>query len=134
MWRMRPHSTRPPHSCSAPRRGQRDGGAAARSVQWEAFLTTMVTITTHEKVRHTWRITEHGCMARIHLTDQPWILLQPLRPTPVRTGRPRAGGRRTIEATPSPQSVAVVGATWPPRPLVRPTCPPPYTWVQVCRD
>jgi transposase len=48
-------------------------------------------------------------MARVHLTDQHWALIQPLLPPPARTGRPRVDDRRTIEGI---LSVLITGCRW----------------------
>jgi transposase len=36
-------------------------------------------------------------MSSIHLNDSQWAFIKPLQPLPVRTGRPRADDRRTVE-------------------------------------
>jgi len=48
-------------------------------------------------------------MDRIHLTDMQWAFIQPLLPSPARTGRPRADDRRTIEGI---LYVLITGCRW----------------------
>src|SRR5215470_6029706 len=48
-------------------------------------------------------------MARTHRTDAQWVFICPLLPPPARTGRPRAGDRRTIEGI---LYVLVTGCRW----------------------
>lgn len=48
-------------------------------------------------------------MSRIHLTDRQWAFIQPLLPSPARTGRPRADDRRTIEGI---LYILITGCRW----------------------
>jgi transposase len=48
-------------------------------------------------------------MGRIHLTDSQWAYIQPFLPPPARTGRPRAGDRRTVEGI---IYVLITGCRW----------------------
>src|SRR5215469_13634394 len=48
-------------------------------------------------------------MGRIHLTDRHWAFIQPLLPSPARTGRPRADDRRTVEGI---LYVLITGCRW----------------------
>jgi transposase len=48
-------------------------------------------------------------MAVPHFTDGQWAFIQPLLPTPARTGRPRADDRRTVEGI---LYVLIMGCRW----------------------
>lgn len=48
-------------------------------------------------------------MSKIHLTDRQWVFIRPFLPPPARTGRPRAGDRRTIEGI---LYILITGCRW----------------------
>jgi transposase len=48
-------------------------------------------------------------MASVQLTDKQWAIIQPLLSPPARTGRPRAGDRRTVDGI---LYVLIMGCRW----------------------